>query len=80
MLIRNLQERSVVVIPVSILNQPASSAAAIATSHLPWRAPIGHRQPRRAYVEPIESKSSWDRQQDGLDKELDRKLAICLGC
>jgi hypothetical protein len=50
------------------------------TSRLPWRAPIGHRQPRRADIELNESISAWERQQDRLNKKVDRKLLICRGC
>ncbi|WFU39109.1 hypothetical protein QA640_32685 [Bradyrhizobium sp. CB82] len=50
------------------------------TSRLPWRAPIGHRQPRRADIQIDDSISEWERQQDRLNKELDRKLIICRGC
>jgi hypothetical protein len=51
------------------------------TSHLPWLAPVGHRQPTRAEMpagpEPL---SSWEREQLVLDAALDRKLIICRGC
>jgi hypothetical protein len=47
---------------------------AVLTSHSPWLAPIGHRQPARADV------PQWERQQQDLDVELDRKLVICRGC
>jgi len=50
------------------------------TSRLPWRAPIGHRQPRRADIQLDDSISEWERQQDRLNRELDRKLIICRGC
>jgi hypothetical protein len=50
------------------------------TSHLPWRAPIGHRQPRRFDSQLNESTSAWERQQDGLNKAVDRQLIICRGC
>jgi len=50
------------------------------TSRLPWRAPIGHRQPRRADTQLDDSISEWERQQDRLNGELDRKLIICRGC
>lgn len=47
------------------------------TSRLPWAAPVGHRQPRRDDVPHL---SAWERQQQQLDHELDRKLIICRGC
>jgi len=49
------------------------------TSHLPWFAPVGHRQPRRSDV-PIESLGPIDREQQLLDAAVDRKLTICRGC
>ena len=53
---------------------------AVLTSHSPWLAPTGHRQPTRADVPQDEILSSWGRQQQILDTELDRKLLICRGC
>jgi hypothetical protein len=53
---------------------------AVLTSHSPWRAPIGHRQPARADVPQNEVLSAWERQQQGFDVEFDRKLIICRGC
>ena len=53
---------------------------AVLTSQLPWLAPIGHRQPTKADVPQNEVLSAWERQQQVLDVELDRKLAICRGC
>ena len=53
---------------------------AVLTSHSPWLAPIGHRQPTRADVPEAEVLSTWERQQQDLDVELDRKLIICRGC
>jgi hypothetical protein len=47
---------------------------------LPWRAPIGHRQPRKADVPSPEVLSTWERQERRMDAELDRKLIICRGC
>jgi hypothetical protein len=49
-------------------------------SHLPWLAPVGHRQPRKGDVPQDEAASSWESQQQQLNEELDRKLAICRGC
>jgi hypothetical protein len=53
---------------------------AVLTSHSPWLAPIGHRQPARADVPQNEVLSACERQQQDLDVELDRKLVICGGC
>ncbi|WMT77015.1 hypothetical protein [Bradyrhizobium sp. Ash2021] len=52
----------------------------VPTAHSPWLAPIGHRQPARADVPQNEVLSAWERQQQDLDVELDRKLIICRGC
>ena len=68
-------DNNYVAIPV-----PARNRALDLTSQLPWRAPIGHRQPRRADVPPPEVLSTWERQERRLDAELDRKLIICRGC
>ena len=53
---------------------------AVLTSHSPWLAPIGHRQPARADVPQNEVLSAWERQQQGFDVEFDRNLIICRGC
>jgi len=52
----------------------------VLTSHRPWLAPTGHRQPTRADVPQNEILSAWKREQQVLDGELDRKLIICRGC
>jgi hypothetical protein len=70
---------------VVLLLSPALAASdqnspAVLTSHLPWLAPTGHRQPGRADVPQEELLSAWERQQQDLDVELDRKLVICRGC
>jgi hypothetical protein len=67
------------------LLSPAMAASdqnspAVLTSHSPWLAPIGHRQPARADVPQDNILSAWERQQQDLDVELDRKLVICRGC
>jgi hypothetical protein len=49
-------------------------------SHLPWLAPVGHRQPRKGDVPQDQAASSWESQQQQLNEELDRKLVICRGC
>ena len=56
------------------------NSPAVLTSHSPWLAPIGHRQPARADVPQDNILSAWERQQQDLDVELDRKLLICRGC
>jgi hypothetical protein len=53
---------------------------AVLTAHSPWLAPTGHRQPTRADVPQEEMLSVWEREQQVLDVELDRKLVICRGC
>ena len=72
------------VVLLSLLS-PALAASdqnnpAVLTSHSPWLAPTGHRQPARADVPQNEVLSAWERQQQDLDVELDRKLIICRGC
>ena len=67
------------------LLSPAMAASdqnspAVLTSHSPWLAPIGHRQPTRTDALQNEGLSAWERQQQDLDVELDRKLVICRGC
>jgi len=64
--------------PAAASNQ---NSPAVLTSRLPWLAPTGHRQPTRADVpQEAEILSAWERQQQVLDVELDRKLVICRGC
>lgn len=50
------------------------------TARLPWLAPVGHRQPRRSEAPESEDVSAWERQQQQLDVELNRRLIICRGC
>jgi len=59
---------------------PARNRALELTSRLPWRAPIGHRQPQQADVPQNPSISEWERQQERLNEEFDRKLIICRRC
>jgi hypothetical protein len=59
-----------------VVDAPATTL----TSRLPWRAPIGHRQPRQTDVPQDDGISAWEREQDRLNRELDRKLVICRGC
>jgi hypothetical protein len=58
----------------------AASPQAGLTSHLPWLAPVGHRQPRQADIAQNEVLSASERDQQQMDDELDRKLIICRGC
>ena len=58
----------------------ARNRSMMLTSRLPWLAPIGHRQPHQADVPQPEAVSAWERQQQQLDQELDRRLIICRGC
>ncbi len=67
------------------LLSPAAAASgqnspAFLTSHSPWIAPIGHRQPTLADIPQDETLSALEREQQRLDAELDRKLIICRGC
>ncbi len=66
------------------LHSPAAASdqnsPAVLTSHSPWLAPIGHRQPARADVPQNQVLSAWEREQQVFDAELDRKLIICRGC
>jgi hypothetical protein len=67
------------------LVSPAMAASdqnspAVLTSHLPWLAPTGHRQPTRTDEPQDQVLSARERQQQELDAELDRKLVICRGC
>jgi hypothetical protein len=66
--------------PVEVFPDLVDHASAVPTSHLPWLAPVGHRQPHRADLPQYEAVSAWERQQRQFDQELDRKLIICRGC
>ncbi len=74
------QHEPVEVFPDLPASATADHASAVPTSHLPWLAPVGHRQPHRADVPQFEAVSAWERQQRQFDQELDRKLIICRGC
>ena len=74
------QHDAVAVSPDRLISATADPASAVPTSHLPWLAPVGHRQPHRADVPQYEAVSAWERQQRQFDRELDRKLMICRGC
>ena len=60
----------------AVAAKPDRNGTTSLTSHLPWLAPVGHRQPRRADVPQDEASAARARQQFRLDKELDRKLII----
>jgi hypothetical protein len=62
------------------LRRPLKTIQPFLTSHSPWLASVGHRRPTRAYASQVEILSAWERQQQDLDVELDRKLVICRGC
>ncbi len=71
---------AVSVFPNLPISATADHASTMLASRLPWPAPVGHRQPHRADVPQSEAVSAWERQQQELDQELDRKLNICRGC
>jgi hypothetical protein len=68
------------VFPDVAINATADHDSAALTSHLPWLAPVGHRQPRQGDVPQHDAVSVWEREQRQADQELDRKLIICRGC
>jgi hypothetical protein len=68
---------------IALLSDPhtgsiETNAALGLTSQLPWRAPVGHRQPQRADVPQHQTVSALEQRQ--ADQELDRRLVICRGC
>ena len=71
---------AVSVFPDLPINAIADHASIVLTSRLPWLSPVGHRQPRRAAVPQHEVVSTWERQQQRFDQELDSKLVICRRC
>jgi hypothetical protein len=74
------QQDALSVFPGMPKGAAADHSPAVLTAHLPWFAPVGHRQPRQADVPQPEEVSAWERQQLQADQELDRKLIICRGC
>lgn len=56
---------------------PAGNGANAPTSHRPWLAPVGHRQPRRADVPHDEGFAARASEQLLLDKVTDQSLIIC---
>jgi hypothetical protein len=71
---------AVAVFPDLPISATADHASAVPTSHLPWLAPVGHRQPHQADVPQHEAVSAWERQQQQAERELDHRLIICRGC
>jgi hypothetical protein len=61
----------------AVVGKPGPNGGTALTSHLPWLAPIGHRQPRRADVPQDADSSARERRPQLLDLELDQKLIIC---
>jgi hypothetical protein len=74
------QHDAVAVFPDLPISATADHASTVLSSHLPWLAPVGHRQPHQADVPRQEAVSGWERQQQQAEQELDRKLIICRGC
>jgi hypothetical protein len=74
------QRDAVSVLPVMPKGAAADHSPVVLTAHLPWLAPVGHRQPRQADVPQSDAVSSWERQRLQADQELDHKLIICRGC
>ena len=68
------------VFPDLPISATAHFASAELTSHQPWLAPVGHRQPQQADVPQQDAVSAWEREQQQDEQELDRKLVICRGC
>jgi hypothetical protein len=74
------QHDAISIFPDLPVSATADHVSAVPTSHLPWLAPVGHRQPHRADVPQSEAVSAWERQQKQFDQALDRRLIICRGC
>jgi hypothetical protein len=74
------QHDAVSVFPDLPISATADHASTVPTSHRPWLAPVGHRQPHQADVPQHEAVSAWEHQQQQADRVLDRKLIICRGC
>ena len=53
---------AVAVFPDLPISATADHASRVLTSHLPWLAPVGHRQPHRADVPQHEAVLAWERQ------------------
>jgi hypothetical protein len=54
--------------------------ADIGIRRLPWRAPVGHRQPKVIDVPGDTRLPAFETEQRRLDAALDKKLVICRGC
>jgi hypothetical protein len=74
------QHDAVAVSPDRLISATADHASTVLTTHLPWLAPVGHRQPHQADVPQHEAVSAWERQQQQAERELDHRLIICRGC
>jgi hypothetical protein len=74
------QHGAVPVFPDLPISTTADQASTRLAAHLPWLAPVGHRQPRQADLRQHEAVSAWERLQRQADQDLDRKLIICRGC
>lgn len=73
-------QNTATVFPDGSIGAAKNRAPIVLTSRLPWLAPVGHRQPRRADIPQHEAGSAGEQQQRQLDREFDRKLIICRGC
>jgi hypothetical protein len=74
------QHDTVSVFPDLPNSATADHSSRVLTAQLPWLAPVGHRQPHQADVPQPAAVSTWERKQQQLEQELDRKLIICRGC
>jgi hypothetical protein len=70
------QHHAASVFPDLPISATADRDSIAVTSHLPWLASVGHRQPHQADVPKHDAVSAWERQQQQADQELDRKLII----
>src|SRR5258708_39144244 len=70
---------AVAVFPDLPASATADHASAVPTSHLPWLAPVGHRQPHPADVPQSAALSAWARPQPQFHPKPDRKLVISRG-
>jgi len=66
------QHDAVSVFPDLSNGAPANYSSTVLTAHLPWLAPVGHRQPHQADVPQPAAVSTWERHEQQADKELDR--------
>ena len=72
---------AVAVFPDLSISATADHASTALTSHLPWLAPVGHRQPR---ADQVPSEKNLGNPNDPVNKEdaaLDKRIkSICKGC